>query len=431
MDFTDYKKKYKELVEILNKANEDDETKYKTFSCVFADIMPKTRMSEDERIGDEIIHFLTTTHDTRLVGNGKQVDEWVSWIEKQGEHANFRNKIQVGDKVTRNEDGIIVNISQLNRIAKPRVDKSAYTVKPKFHEGDFIKHNKSNIIYKVISANTSSYCVENIETGGRAEVFFVEQNFHRWSVEDAKDGDVLAYVTDEEDLWIMIYWSLYEPYEGHVHYHALLVNDNFSDKGTCCICINDLKPATKEQRDTLFAKMKESGYTWSEETHELKEIKFTKSESEEELSDFESALFSAFSDGWQQYLHGEEVDVAQWAKEHSAELLEAAKQSPAEWSEEDEKNISTIRIALRDAKLDAPQEFESYGREITVKDFENAESWLKSIKDRVHPQNHWKPSKEQMEALKTSYFYWKGITKEIPYAEKLESLYEQLKKLTE
>jgi uncharacterized membrane protein YgaE (UPF0421/DUF939 family) len=44
-----------------------------------------------------------------------------------------------------------------------------------------------------------------------------------------------------------------------------------------------------------------------------------------ELTDFESALFTAFSDAWQQYLRGEEVNVAQWAKEHSAELLEAAK----------------------------------------------------------------------------------------------------------
>ena len=45
----------------------------------------------------------------------------------------------------------------------------------------------------------------------------------------------------------------------------------------------------------------------------------------EKLSDFEAALFSAFSDAWQCYLNGEEVDVEQWAKEHSAELLEVAK----------------------------------------------------------------------------------------------------------
>jgi len=64
------------------------------------------------------------------------------------------------------------------------------------------------------------------------------------------------------------------------------------------------------------------------------------------------------------------------------------------WSEEDEKNISTIRIALRDAKLDAPEEFESYGRETTVKDFENAESWLKSIKPQ--PKHEFGEEDEKM-----------------------------------
>ena len=97
----------------------------------------------------------------------------------------------------------------------------------------------------------------------------IEKEYHPWTIQDARDGDVLAYVTDEEDLWIMIYWSLYEPYEGHVHYHALLVNDDFSDKGTCCICISDLKPATKEQRELLFQKMKEAGYEWDEKKKEL------------------------------------------------------------------------------------------------------------------------------------------------------------------
>lgn len=54
-------------------------------------------------------------------------------------------------------------------------------------------------------------------------------------------------------------------------------------------------------------------------------------ETNKELSNFESVLFSAFSDGWQHYLHEEELDVAQWAKEHSAEILEAAKQSQTSW----------------------------------------------------------------------------------------------------
>ena len=44
-----------------------------------------------------------------------------------------------------------------------------------------------------------------------------------------------------------------------------------------------------------------------------------------ELTDFESALFTAFSYAWQSYLRGEEVNVVQWVKENSAELLEAAR----------------------------------------------------------------------------------------------------------
>lgn len=42
----------------------------------------------------------------------------IAWLERQVEHANFRNKIQVDDKVKRNEDGVLVNLSQLNRVAK-------------------------------------------------------------------------------------------------------------------------------------------------------------------------------------------------------------------------------------------------------------------------------------------------------------------------
>ncbi len=42
------------------------------------------------------------------------------------------------------------------------------------------------------------------------------------------------------------------------------------------------------------------------------------------LSDFEAALFSAFSDAWQTYLNGENVNVVEWAKEHAPELLRVA-----------------------------------------------------------------------------------------------------------
>jgi hypothetical protein len=50
--------------------------------------------------------------------NNVMADKALAWIEKQGEHAKFLSKIQIGDKVTRNEYGVLVNLSQLARIAK-------------------------------------------------------------------------------------------------------------------------------------------------------------------------------------------------------------------------------------------------------------------------------------------------------------------------
>ena len=139
---------------------------------------------------------------------------------------------------------------------------------PKFNVGDWITDGNITIRIDAIKNDCYLYCGDcalySIQTADKV--------YHLWTINDAKEGDVLSYETDEEDLWIMIYWSLYEPYEGHVHYHALLVNDEFYDKGTCCICINDLKPATKKQRNLLFQKMKESEYEWDAEKKELKKI---------------------------------------------------------------------------------------------------------------------------------------------------------------
>lgn len=58
---------------------------------------------------------------------------------------------------------------------------------------------------------------------------------------------------------------------------------------------------------------------------QLAESEEQNSSQDTELTGFESALFTAFSYAWQSYLRGEEVNVAQWAKENSAELLEAAR----------------------------------------------------------------------------------------------------------
>ena len=86
-----------------------------------------------------------------------------------------------------------------------------------------------------------------------------------------------------------------------------------------------------------------------------------------------------------------------------------------EWSEEDEKMLNDIDITL----------FEE--NSIPNAKYWKFMNWLKSLKDRVHPQKQWKPSKEQMEALKeVCDKRW-----ELDGLDPLYTLYEYLKKLTE
>lgn len=81
----------------------------------FKNMFPELKESEDERIRKKLIEAVKGD---MVVGGTKDKQLAISWLEKQGEHANFINKIQIGDKVTRNEDGVLVNLSQLNRVAK-------------------------------------------------------------------------------------------------------------------------------------------------------------------------------------------------------------------------------------------------------------------------------------------------------------------------
>ena len=88
-------------------------------------IFPELKESWDERIRKAIIDFFKDAKQGLELqerdNNQWQIEKFeifISWLEKQGEHANFRNKIQIGDKVTRNEDGVLVNLSQFERVVK-------------------------------------------------------------------------------------------------------------------------------------------------------------------------------------------------------------------------------------------------------------------------------------------------------------------------
>lgn len=145
---------------------------------------------------------------------------------------------------------------------------SAIGINSKFNIGDWIVGEEC--ICKVVDIRGRFYKLYFMDGQTvNIDIPYADEKYRFWTIQDAKDGDVLSYVTDKGNLLILIYKSLYKPYKGHVHYHAILENNKFSDKGTCCISIDNLKPATKEQRDLLFEEMEKSGYIWDVNRKEM------------------------------------------------------------------------------------------------------------------------------------------------------------------
>lgn len=146
-----------------------------------------------------------------------------------------------------------------------------------------------------------------------------------WTLGDAKDGDVLATSAG-----------------------AFIYNGKLGGKCPGCYCgINTLGkfqigaethwtgkpvfPATKEQRDTLFSKMKEAGYEWDDEKKVLKRI---------------------------------EQNITCSKKDDNK----------ITWSEEDDNNSKEIIAYLNEL-------FDNY--RFDLQELNNYETWLKSIKQRL------------------------------------------------
>lgn len=123
----DYKKILEGVVNIIN-ATEKSDIGFANICTYIGENCPELKESNDERMKDVAIEFVkqNNSFNYRL---GISKEKVVAWLEAQGEYANFRNAIQVGDKVTRNRDGVLVNLSQLNRVAKKQGEQK--------HDTDF------------------------------------------------------------------------------------------------------------------------------------------------------------------------------------------------------------------------------------------------------------------------------------------------------
>ena len=147
-----------------------------------------------------------------------------------------------------------------------------FIIEPKFDVGDWIVQ-KGLGTYKIVEKCESWYEVISYKDGKQYSIGFDKENgCHIWTIQDAKDGDVLATPN-----YIYIFNSIDKETETVAFYCLMKKSDehfSFGDYRIHDEILNSV-PATKEQRDLLFTKMKEAGYEWDADKKKLNvETKF-------------------------------------------------------------------------------------------------------------------------------------------------------------
>ena len=222
-------------------------------------VFPELKGSENKRIIKEIISIVKSYRENCITEGNHRFDNCLAWLEKQNE--------QEEPQVYETKDGEIITYSETDGYK---------FVESTFHEGDWIIHNTTNFVFKVINVGSNGYEVVNRENYKKTISFDNEYNYHFWTIKNAKDGDVLA--GSKGDVILMFRgignteWS--DVIDYHCYYDCYRKNFNVQEDVEYWGYTenNQLVPATKEQREFLFQKIKEEGYEWDSNKKELKKI---------------------------------------------------------------------------------------------------------------------------------------------------------------
>lgn len=223
-------------------------------------MFPELKESTDEGIRESIAGFLKTISslkDGQTVSNEdfdtKVILEWVAWLKKQGKQSNEE------PQVYETRDGEVITYSE---------SKGYKVAEPKFKFGDWIilTAGELSVTLQIINVdiNRERYWFND----GSYLPFADEECMHLWTINDAKAGDVLYYSDDTIVIFKYFHddssFCSYCYIDGGVFFTS-------NDRTPVWWMNNVFYPATKEQRELLFTKMKESGHEWDADKKELVE----------------------------------------------------------------------------------------------------------------------------------------------------------------
>lgn len=384
----DYKKKYEEALERAKIELSADTTQ--GTKNVLMTVFPELKESDDERIRKDCISIINAWAEAcRLEGDYCEVAPiCIAWLEKQGDQKPVVVDFKAKDWCVSKVDGQIHNMTY----------NPANKVEPKFKVGDWVVTDKNDRV-QIKAVNNSYYTIDN---GMYFNIPYVDKCWHLWTVQDAIDGDVLAGKIDGDN-YILIFKTIKDGWiETYGHYYNAVNRFCVPSQLFCRSYQGTFTPATKEQRDLLFQKMKEARYTFDFEKKELKKI-------EDEIEIPFGAKDSELIEESYYIPKGFHAEI-----EDDKVVIKKGEKLTA-WSDEDEERIKNT-LSVLDVQVcwdgATGKKGNPYQKEI---------DWLKSIKERII----WKPSKKQMETLE----YYMHTLLATEHKEVLFGLYNDLKKL--
>lgn len=379
----DYEKKYKNALECARQEyNTTENVERKQW---LEELFPELKESEDKKIRKALVDALNKNLGNGIEKYGTTLNAALAWLEKQ-----CYTKKDIDDAYLK---GICDTKHELEKQGeqKPVIDfkaKNWYVskvdgkihdmtynpadkVEPKFKVGDWIVDNHG-IVNQVTSTTDDGYGLALYD--GTYVSGCWKDYYHLWAIQDAKDGDVLA-----EDTCIFIIQKLGDNSTAAKTYCTLYNDGDFDDGTILYFDIDSTKPATKEQRDLLFSKMKEAGYEFDFEKKKLKKLtqSVTNTSDQPTWSYEDEANLNNIIMLCNNCINGSETTWIPSQATKIKHLIETIKerglsqQKPTEWSEEDELRFNCT-VGYLNRMNDA-------NGGIFLEDI----NWLKSLKGRI------------------------------------------------
>ena len=335
-------------------------------------IFPELKHPTDNEIREALISVLESDFEPESTINDITVNNIIDWLK--GQDANTKHSHQEADSVEIHIcDSSFKDIPNKNHV-----------IPMKFKVGDWIVFNSQhNSVYQVEKIENYQYILRHIFGGILPLPFSLEHKMKLWTIQDAKDGDVLAIDWIDEDFsntWekIVIFKSLSK--NGVEGYGVTFKNkekafDDIPVPYYSKTWTKNLYPATKEQRDLLFTKIEEAGYIWDNEKKELKKIESTIEEVNGEDYGIDSLYHAQrILEKTLGTVDGYETDDG--ILEHKcaiAAVNKIYKHNPT-WNEEDNENVKDILYVFKQLK-----DTSFYKEDDKA---ENIINWIKSLKYR-------------------------------------------------